>query len=192
MTEPADLAALPHHAPAAPPGATGAPVAAAAPEGGVPPPAAPTAPALAPLRVPHAMAAAFGEDLAPRVEAFMAAVAAHRLTVDEPAPVEAPLIEAIARAGGMAALVIEAPEAPATPPAPLFIEKLILVERLSAVGLLRDARAALKIGQPDAELSDAELLLRERWDAAQRIAKNDAMVRDFLAGLGADPDALLA
>ena len=192
MTEPADLAALPHHAPAAPPGATGAPVTAAAPEGGVPPPAAPTAPALAPLRVPHAMAAAFGEDLAPRVEAFMAAVAAHRSTVDEPAPVEAPLIEAIARAGGMAALVIEAPEAPATPPAPLFIEKLILVERLGAAGLLRQALTALGRGEPDSALTDAQLLLRERWDAAQRIAKNDAMVRDFLAGLGADPDALLA
>lgn len=78
------------------------------------------------------------------------------------------------------------------PPAPPLIPKLRVVERIGVAGKLRDARAVLKIGHPDDELSDAELLLRERWEAATTIAQDDAQLRGFLATLGLDPDAILA
>jgi hypothetical protein len=125
------------------------------------------------------------------------ALEAHRTSVGLPAPVEVPLVEAIARAGGMDEVTIVDPPAPPTPPdpsppAPPLIPKLVVVERVGVAGKLRDARAALKIGRPDAELSDAELLLRERWEAASTIAQDDVQVRGFLAALGLDPDQILA
>jgi hypothetical protein len=84
-----------------------------------------------------------------------------------------------------------APPDPGPAPPPL-IPKLIVVERIGLAGKLRDARAALKIGRPDDDLTDAELLLRERWEAATTIAQDDAQLRGFLATLGLDPDAILA
>jgi hypothetical protein len=139
----------------------------------------------------------FAGTLEQRVDAFVAALGAHRSSVGVPAPVEAPLVEAIAHAGGMTAVTIVDPPPPPPPPEPAvpppsLISKLLVVERIGFAGKLRDARAALKIGRPDDELSDAELLLRERWEAATTIAQDDAQVRGFLATLDLDPDAILA
>lgn len=139
----------------------------------------------------------FAGTLEQRVSDFMAALEAHRSSVGIPAPVEAPLIEAIARAGGMAEVTIVDPPPPAplpepALPPPVLVSKLLLVERIGAASKLRDARAALKIGRPDAELTDAELLLRERWEAASTIGQDDAQVRSFLTALALDPDVILA
>jgi hypothetical protein len=139
----------------------------------------------------------FAGTLEQRVTDFIAALEAHRISVGVPAPVEAPLIEAIARAGGMAEVTIVDPPPPPPPPEPalpppVLVSKLLLVERIGAASKLRDARAALKIGRPDAELTDAELLLRERWEAASTIAQDDAQVRSFLTALALDPDVILA
>ena len=139
----------------------------------------------------------FAGTLEQRVTDFIAALEAHRTSVGIPAPVEAPLIEAIARAGGMAEVTIIDPPPPAPRPEPaiplpVLVSKLLVVERIGAAGKLRDARAALKISRPDDELSDAELLLRERWEAASTIAQDDAQVRGFLTALALDPDVILA
>jgi hypothetical protein len=148
------------------------------------------------IEIARAVHDGFAGTLEARVDAFLAALEAHRTSLGVPAPVEAPLVEAIARAGGLPAVTIidppppPAPPEPAVPP-PLLVSKLLVVERVGAAGKLRDARAALKIGQPDAELSDAELLLRERWEAAATIAQDDVQVRGFLAALGLDPELIL-
>jgi len=149
------------------------------------------------IEITRAVHDGFAGTLEQRVTDFIAALEAHRTSVGVPAPVEAPLVDAIARAGGMAEVTIVDPPAPPMPPDPSpapppMISKLLLVERIGIAGKLRDARAALKIGRPDAELSDAELLLRERWEAASTIAQDDAQVRGFLAALGLDPDQILA
>lgn len=139
----------------------------------------------------------FAGTLEQRVNDFIAALEAHRTSLGVPAPAEAPLIEAIARAGGMAEVTIIDPPPPPPPPEPtlpppVLLSKLLLVERIGAAGKLRDARAALKIGRPDDELSDAELVLRERWEAASMIGQDDAQVRSFLTALALDPDVILA
>lgn len=149
------------------------------------------------IEIARAVYDGFAGTLEQRVADFAVALEAHRTSVGLPAPVEAPLVEAIARAGGMAEVTIVDPPAPPTPPdpsppAPPLIPKLVVVERVGVAGKLRDARAALKVGRPDAELSDAELLLRERWEAASTIAQDDVQVRGFLAALGLDPDQILA
>lgn len=152
------------------------------------------------IEITRAIHDGFAGTLEQRVADFIAALEAHRTSIGVPAPVEAPLIEAIARAGGMDAVsIIEPPPPPEPPPpfalpqpAPPLIQKLLVVERIGATGKLRDARAALKIGSPDDELSDAELLLRERWEAATTIAQDDAQLRGFLATLDLDPDQILA
>ncbi len=139
----------------------------------------------------------FAGTLEQRVTDFITALEAHRTSVGVPAPVEAPLIEAIARAGGMTEVTIVDPLPPPPPPEPaipppVLVPKLVVVERIGAAGKLRDARAALKIGRPDADLTDSELLLRERWEAASTIAQDDAQVRSFLTALALDPDVILA
>ncbi|MBX9697815.1 MAG: hypothetical protein K2X74_00205 [Acetobacteraceae bacterium] len=148
------------------------------------------------IEITRAIHDGFAGTLEPRVDAFIAALEAHSMSVGIPAPSEAPLVEAIARAGGMAAVTIIDPPAPAAPPEPdvpppLLIAKLVVVERIGMAGKLREARAALQIGKPDDDLSDAALMLRERWEAASTIAQDDAQVRGFLAALGLDPDAIL-
>lgn len=72
------------------------------------------------------------------------------------------------------------------------VPKLRVVERLAAAGLLRTANLALRIDAPIADLTDAELALRERWNAAVVLANDDAQVIGFLAAIGADPVAILA
>ena len=137
------------------------------------------------IEITRAVHDGFAGTLEQRVADFVTALEAHRTSVGVPAPVEAPLVEAIARAGGMEVVTIIEP-----PPPP--IPKLLVVERIGLAGKLRDARAALKIGRPDDDLTDAELLLRERWEAASTIAQDDAPLRGFLATLDLDPDTILA
>jgi hypothetical protein len=124
------------------------------------------------IEIARAVYAGFAGTLEGRDADFAAALEVHRTSVGLPAPVEASLVEAIARAGGMDAVTIVDPPTPPAPPdqgQPLtpLIPKLTVVERVGIAGKLRDARAALKIGRPDAELSDAKLLLRELRGARQ-------------------------
>lgn len=81
---------------------------------------------------------------------------------------------------------------PAQSAMPYDVPKLLAVERIGAAGKLRAVRAMLKMSVPDAELSDAELLLRDRWDAARVLASDDGQVRSLLAKAGCDPDVILA
>ncbi|MFM7423292.1 MAG: hypothetical protein ACKO54_26835 [Alphaproteobacteria bacterium] len=142
--------------------------------------------------------------------AYAAALEAHRFSIGEPRPVEHPLVEAIVAAGGMAVVeiipapqkpepvpvveVIPVPEDPPPPPAPPpgEITKLRLVEILGASGKLRDAMALLKLEAPATDLNDAELLLRERWLAAQSLNLHTSEVAMLLEAIGVDPTNLIA
>ncbi|MFN7305870.1 MAG: hypothetical protein ACK5TQ_04735 [Acetobacteraceae bacterium] len=162
------------------------------------------------LRVTAEIVEAFGPKLADRVAAYVAALEAHRFSVGEPRPVEHPLVEAIVAAGGMEGVeiipapqkpepvpvveVIPVPEDPPPPPAPQpgEITKLRLVEGLGATGKLRDAMALLKLEAPAADLTDAELLLRERWLAAQSLNLHASEGAMLLEAIGVDPANLIA
>jgi hypothetical protein len=162
------------------------------------------------LRITAEVVEAFGPALADRVAAYVAALEAHRFSVGEPRPVEHPLVEAIVAAGGMAVVeiipdppkpepvpvveVIPVPEDPPPPPAPPpgEITKLRLVEALGAAGKLRDAMALLKLEAPAIDLTDAELLLRERWLAAQSLNLHASEVAMLLEAIGVDPASLIA
>ena len=162
------------------------------------------------LRIHAEVVEAFGPALTDRVAAYAAAIEAHRFSVGEPRPVEHPLVEAIVAAGGMEGVqiipdppkpepvpvveVITVPEDPPPPPAPPpgEITKLRLVETLGATGKLRDAMALLKLEAPTADLTDAELLLRERWFAAQSLNLHASEVATLLEAIGVDPASLIA
>ena len=161
------------------------------------------------LRVTAEIVEAFGPKLAERVAAYAAALEAHRFSVGEPRPVEHPLVEAIVAAGGMEGVeiipapqkpepvpvveVIPVPEDPPPPPAPPpgEITKLRLVEALGAAGKLRDAMALLKLEAPATDLTDAELLLRERWLAAQKLNLRAPEVAALLDAIGFDTSGLI-
>lgn len=81
---------------------------------------------------------------------------------------------------------------PPGPVLPWMVPKLVVVTRLGAIGKLRDARAALKMGVADSALSDAALLLRDRWTAAVEIASDDPDVKALLGAVGCDATAILA
>ena len=152
------------------------------------------------LRIPEEVIEAIGPAITDRVEAYTHALEAHRLSIGEPRPVEHPLVEAIVAAGGMEAVEIipvppipepEAPPPPPTPP-PGEITKLRLVEALGATGKLRDAMALLKLEAPATDLTDAELLLRERWLAAQKLNLLAPEVDALLKAIGFDSSSLIA
>jgi hypothetical protein len=153
-----------------------------------------------PLRIPEEVIEAIGPAITDRVEAYTHALEAHRLSIGEPRPVEHPLVEAIVAAGGMEAVEIipvppiPEPEAPPPPPAPPpgEITKLGLVEALGATGKLRDAMALLKLEAPATDLTDAELLLRERWLAAQKLNLLAPEVAALLKAIGFDSSSLIA
>ena len=67
------------------------------------------------IEIARAVYDGFAGTLEQRVADFAVALEAHRTSVGLPAPVEAPLVEAIARAGGMAEVTIVDPPAPPTP-----------------------------------------------------------------------------
>lgn len=73
------------------------------------------------------------------------------------------------------------------PPPRWPVPKLAIIERLHAAGRLVAANAALNgAGSADA------ILLAERWYQAREVWSDDARARQFLAAIGADPDAILA
>lgn len=81
---------------------------------------------------------------------------------------------------------------PPAPPQPYAVPKIMVVNRLAEAGLLRTAYVGLKLEAPIAELSDDEFHLRERWNAAAEVMNTDQDVRNFLAAIHADVDAILA
>lgn len=99
---------------------------------------------------------------------------------------EVPLTEAeiAARAAEEAAYV--------APPKRWDVPKLVVIERLRAAGLLRVAYLALRLEAPVANLTDDELALRERWNAARDLGSDDADAIAFFRAIGADPDVMLA
>ena len=159
-----------------------------------------------PFRIPADAIEAFGPDFAERVTAYAAALEAHRFSIGTPRPVEHPLVEAIIAAGGMDAIeIIPTPAPPGAEPAPVLetlpiqpppppgdITKLRLVEFLGAAGKLREAHALLKLDAPIADLNDAELLLRERWLAAQTLNLLSPEVAPLLQAIGIEPTSLIA
>lgn len=81
---------------------------------------------------------------------------------------------------------------PSAPPSAWEVPKLVVVERLVLAGKLRAARQALKLGVPDDDLTDDELALRDRWEAARVIASGDQDARSLFTAIGADPNVILA
>ena len=150
--------------------------------------------------IPAEAIEAFGPDLAERVASYAAALEAHRFSIGTPRPVEHPLVEAIVAAGGMEVVkIIPAPpipepeiSLPSPPPSPPGeITKLRLVEALGTAGKLREAMALLKLEAPATDLTDAELLLRERWLAAQRLDLLSPEVAPLLQTIGIEPTSLI-
>lgn len=72
------------------------------------------------------------------------------------------------------------------------VPQLVVVTRLVAAGKLRNALAALKMDAPADTLTDADLVLRERWRAAGTLYSDDPDAVAFLTAIGADPAAILA
>jgi hypothetical protein len=86
-----------------------------------------------------------------------------------------------------------AEEAAFVPPAPRWdVPKLVVIDRLRAAGKLRLAYMALRLQAPVEDLSDDELALRERWNAARDLASDDADARAFFTAIGADAAEILA
>ncbi len=81
---------------------------------------------------------------------------------------------------------------PPPPPVPRKMEvtKLRLVESLAALDKLRAAYALLKLEAPLADLTDAELVLRERWQAAYSLDLLAPEVKPFLFALGLNAESL--
>jgi hypothetical protein len=77
------------------------------------------------------------------------------------------------------------------PPPPFPVPKALIVERLIAEGALRAVRAELGFGKADDELDDAQLALRERWEAVASFMSNDEALRAALRRANVDPDAVL-
>ena len=82
---------------------------------------------------------------------------------------------------------------PPPPPVPRKMEvtKLRLVEALAALGKLRAAYGLLKLEAPLADLTDAELVLRERWLAAYSLDLLAPEVKPFLFALELNAESLL-
>lgn len=79
---------------------------------------------------------------------------------------------------------------PPAPPPLSTISKIRLVESLAAMGKLRQAHAALKLDAPMDGLTDAELALRERWNAAHTIDLTLPEVLAVLAALDVSAESL--
>lgn len=73
-----------------------------------------------------------------------------------------------------------------------MVPKLLIVDRLHAAGLLRNAAIALGIGQAPATLTDQQLRLRERFAAAVAIAADDPDAIALITEAGGSPAVILA
>lgn len=139
-----------------------------------------------------------------RVAAFEAELAAHALTIGVPAPVEGPLVEMIARNGGMANVVISDD---ADPPAAVTVPAAVTrwqarAELLASPSLagrasrfddvdaaLRAAVAAATAAGDDAALTAARIAL-DAWEAAGTITRAGALAQAMAAVPGFDAVAL--
>jgi hypothetical protein len=82
----------------------------------------------------------------------------------------------------LAQLAADAAAIANAPPPVWYVARLTIVDRLEAAGLGDASDAALAANRPR----------KRRWEAAVLIPSDNADVRAFLAGLGADPDVILA
>ncbi|MCB1502829.1 MAG: hypothetical protein KDK07_24140 [Bauldia sp.] len=120
------------------------------------------------------------------VAAFAAAIDAHRLTIDVPAPTTDPLIELVVRQYG-AIYDIEpepGPEPdpePEQPPVAWRVSTYRVVRRLETAGLIEAADAALA----------AQPTLFRRFYTAGTIPHDDPDAIAFLQAIGADPVSVL-
>ena len=78
-----------------------------------------------------------------------------------------------------------------------LVSRATIILRLQAVGKLRAAYIALKLDDPVASISDAELVAREQWRSDAPIYSDNVSVRMLLDGLdlasvGSSTDAILA
>jgi hypothetical protein len=118
------------------------------------------------------------EALAERVAAFALALERHRFTVGEAAPAEAPIVEAIARAGGMRA--VEIVEPPVPPPAKREIAALDFRRRFKPEELAAITLAASR----GLEEGDARIQVwLDDVNAARAIDLDDPVVSMGLAAL---------
>lgn len=116
-----------------------------------------------PITLTAAQYASFDGTLESRVAAFEAALAAHAETVDEPRPVEHEIVEAIAAAGGMDEVTIDAaPEPPVVVPPTLTAAKREATRRVNeAAGATRAEYITVVAGQ--------EITYQVKREQAQRI-----------------------
>ena len=120
---------------------------------------------------------------------FAAAVEAHRLTVDVPAPTTDPVVELVVRQYGGAYDIEPEPEPevplepdPDVPPTTWRVSTYRIVRRLEEVGLIDAADAALA----------AQPALFRRFYTAGSIPHDDPDAMALLSAIGADPLEILA
>jgi hypothetical protein len=161
------------------------------------------------IAIPRAVYDGFGGMLETRIAGFHAALEAHRATEGIPAPIEDPIVEAIAKAGG--GFTIEAPPTPAAaepPPVPalqasITSTQLFLV--LPAAGLATEAEAiaAAQTGAVPAAIdavfaglpAEQAFAARIRFARMTSIAREDPLVAALAAARSlttAELDALFA
>ena len=121
------------------------------------------------------------------VAAFVAAIEAHRYTVDVPAPTADPVVECVVRQhGGQYDIEPEqdpGPEPePEQPPTNWRVSTYRIVRRLEAAGLIEAADAALA----------APPVLFRRFYTAGSLPHDDPDALVFLGAIGANPLEILA
>jgi len=101
-------------------------------------------------------------------------------------------VEVLLTEDEIAAIAAEEAAIAARPPPRWEVPQLVVVDRLVSAGKLRAALAALQMDASADALSDAELVLRERWRAASALYSDDADAIAFFTAIGADAAAILA
>jgi hypothetical protein len=112
----------------------------------------------------------------------------------EPGPVPHRMVNGVPVPLTEAEIAARAAEEAARVDAPLRWEvpKLLVLTRLTQAGKLRAAITGLRREARAEDLTDAELALREMWDAAAVIYSDDAAAAAFFTAIGADPAEILA
>lgn len=144
------------------------------------------------VAVPRALYDSFTGTLEDRVTAFLVALQAHRQTIGVPAPVEDPVVEAIARGGG--AFAIEEPPEPGTPAQPEppqtpepepELTRLQLRLWLAVTKSIPLTRVEEEIGM----LTEPERTVAQiKWAEATRYLRTDPLLAGIGAGLGLTPE----
>jgi hypothetical protein len=84
--------------------------------------------------------------------------------------------------GGVEAFEFEIPISAQAAFEPVFVSKLVVLDRIHALGKFEEAIAVLK----------ANPYMYERWSAADAIDYSDSMTRAMLGTIGLDADIILA